>query len=170
MLTNLLPTLALAIAFFPIYYVFPNMDVTIREVLPGVFIAAIGWIGLKWVFNLYIFFSDKSDFYGLVGILVLLVTWLYFGALILLVGTEVNAVLAGRTGTTAIKRRSNRQFGRQITDVASFEAHLTTVVEQASAAGISDETIHQTLRRYARTIPDHRERDTTDTDDESDSG
>jgi membrane protein len=89
----------LGIAFFPIYYVFPDTDVTPKEVLPGVVIAAIGWSVLEAVFQGYVTYAGRYEaVYGTLGSVFLLLIWLYFSGLILLVGGVVNAVLAGRTG------------------------------------------------------------------------
>jgi membrane protein len=89
----------LGIAFFPIYYVFPDADVTPREVLPGVVVAAVGWSVLEAVFQAYVAFAGRYELvYGTLGSVFLLLIWLYFSGLILLVGAVINAVLAGRTG------------------------------------------------------------------------
>jgi len=88
--------LALVVAFFPIYYVFPDTSVTAREVLPGVVIAAVGWALLQGLFQLYASVSSLADLYGALGAVLLFIFWLYFGSLILLVGATVNVVLANR--------------------------------------------------------------------------
>jgi membrane protein len=87
---------AIAIALLPMYYVFPDEDVSVREIVPGALVAGTGWTLLSYGFQLYALLSDKSA-YGIVGVIILLITWLYFGGLILLVGAAVNAVLAGRS-------------------------------------------------------------------------
>ena len=100
-LSPLFLILSLTIAFFPIYYFFPDMDLSIREVLPGVVVAATGWAALQVVFQIYVSFSSKTDAYGILGAIILLLTWLYFGGLVLLLGAVVNAVIADRTGDPA---------------------------------------------------------------------
>jgi membrane protein len=91
-----LSVLAVAVALLPMYYVFPDENVTVREVLPGALVAACGWTALSAVFRYYVVASSTSS-YGVVGVIILLITWLYFGGLILLVGASVNAVLSGRS-------------------------------------------------------------------------
>ncbi|MFQ3319505.1 MAG: membrane protein [Natronomonas sp.] len=93
-------TLFLAVAFYPMYYVFPDENVSFREVIPGALLAGAGWTALRYGFTVYTRVSSTSD-YGLVGIIILLITWLYFGGLILLVSAAVNAVLAGRSEDVA---------------------------------------------------------------------
>lgn len=89
---------ALVVAFYPMYARFPDVDVTRREVLPGVLVAALGWAALQSVFGYYVEFAGGSAGAGIFGAIILLLTWLYFGALVLLLGAVVNAVLAGRRG------------------------------------------------------------------------
>ncbi|UPW01570.1 YihY family inner membrane protein [Halorussus gelatinilyticus] len=90
-------TLGLGVAFFPIYYVFPDADVTPSEVLPGVAVAAVGWTTLEALFQGYVTLAGRYEaVYGALGSAFLLLIWLYFGSLVLLVGAVVNAVLAGR--------------------------------------------------------------------------
>ena len=100
-LSPLLLVISLTIAFFPIYYLFPDMDVSPRETLPGVAVAAVGWTLLQALFQVYVSFSSKTSAYGILGAILLLLTWLYFAGLVLLLGAVVNAVIAGRTGDRA---------------------------------------------------------------------
>ncbi|MFC7175924.1 YhjD/YihY/BrkB family envelope integrity protein [Halosegnis marinus] len=85
-----------AVALLPMYYVFPDEDVTVREVVPGTLVAAVGWTVLGRGFQYYAEVSSKTE-YGVVGVIVLLVTWLYFTGFVLLLGAAVNAVLSGRS-------------------------------------------------------------------------
>lgn len=82
--------------FFPMYYLFPDADVTVREVLPGAVVAAIGWASLEALFGLYVATASQYQAYGVVGGVILLVTWLYFGGIVLLFGVVINVVAAGR--------------------------------------------------------------------------
>ncbi|WP_277541653.1 YihY/virulence factor BrkB family protein [Haloarcula laminariae] len=86
----------LVVAFYPIYYVFPDVDVGVRDVLPGVVVAAVGWGALQGLFQLYLSVADPSSgsFFG--GVIVV-VTYLYFSALVLLLGAVVNAVVGGHS-------------------------------------------------------------------------
>ncbi len=96
----LLSIASIAVALLPMYYVFPDEDVTVREIVPGAVVAALGWTLLSYSFRLYAMTSSSSE-YGIIGVVILLVTWLYFGGLTLLVGAAVNAVLAGRSEDVA---------------------------------------------------------------------
>ena len=86
----------LALAFLPMYYVFPDVDVTVSEVVPGVLVAAVGWTVLVRAFQLYAGVAGQYDVYGAVGAVLLVLLWLYLAGLLLLAGAAVNVVLAGR--------------------------------------------------------------------------
>ncbi|MFU8867224.1 YihY/virulence factor BrkB family protein [Natronococcus sp.] len=87
---------ALPLVFFPMYYLFPQTDVSVREVLPGTAFAAVTWAALAVGFRIYIATSESVALFGIAGAILLILTWVYLGALCLLVGAVVNAVLAGR--------------------------------------------------------------------------
>ncbi|WP_224333126.1 YhjD/YihY/BrkB family envelope integrity protein [Haloprofundus halobius] len=99
--------LTLCAAFFPLYYVFPDVDVTPREVLPGTVFAAVGWSILGAVFGIYA--AASSGVGGLLGGILLLLTWFYFGGTIILVGAVVNAVLSNRLTDRQVQQEGARQ-------------------------------------------------------------
>jgi membrane protein len=94
----------LVVGFLPLYYVFPGVDVTVREALPGAVFAASLWTISSAFFRVYAGVSRSVDLYGVVGGLLLLLTWLYVGGLALLLGVVVNAVLAGRVDPDTVWR------------------------------------------------------------------
>jgi membrane protein len=88
--------IGLVVALFPMYYVFPNVDVSPRAALPGVVVAAVGWALLQGVFQIYVTLSSGGGT-GLITGIMLLLTWLYFSGVVLLLGAVVNAVIEGYT-------------------------------------------------------------------------
>ncbi|WP_268105282.1 YihY/virulence factor BrkB family protein [Natronomonas gomsonensis] len=86
----------LTAAFLPLYYLLPGTDVSVREALPGAVFAAVGWTLLQTGFRVYAEFAGSYEAYGVLGGVLLLLTFLYFGGLVLLLGVVLNAVLAGR--------------------------------------------------------------------------
>lgn len=101
---NVLGTLVLIVvltlAFLPIYYVLPPVDVSLGEVLPGTVVAAVGWVLLQVGFRIYASNAGRYAAYGVIGAVLLFVTWLYFASIVVLLGAAVNAVRRGaRTET-----------------------------------------------------------------------
>jgi len=133
LLTPLVLLVGLAIAFFPMYYVFPDADLEPREVLPGVVFAAVGWAALQGLFQVYLAFSDPGagSFFG--GVIVL-VTYLYFSGLVLLLGAVINAVVGdhstGTPGGVGRGAASNAEEGSERTlDRSQVAAYLWTLRE-----------------------------------------
>ncbi len=93
-------TIALAgllfVLFVPMYYVFPEPDVSIREVLPGTAFAAVTWSVLAVGFRIYVLTSESVALFDIAGAILLVLTWVYFGGFCLLLGAVLNAVLADR--------------------------------------------------------------------------
>jgi membrane protein len=56
------------------------------------------------VFRVYAGRTGQFDVYGVLGVVILLVTWYYLGSMALLLGAAVNAVLAGRTADTGTNK------------------------------------------------------------------
>jgi len=95
LLNPLLLVVGLSVAFYPLYYVFPDVEQSYTQVVPGVVVAAAGWAALQGLFQVYIAVSDASETYGALAGVILLITWLYFGGLVLLVGAVINATVGG---------------------------------------------------------------------------
>jgi membrane protein len=87
----------LVVAFLPLYYVLPPVDVSVREVLPGTVVAAVGWLALQAGFQIYAGSSGKFGLYGILGTVLVFLTWLYFAGVVLLAGATVNVVVEGRS-------------------------------------------------------------------------
>ena len=97
---SLILVVVLGLAFLPIYYVFPPVDVSVREVLPGAAVAAGGWVLLQLGFRTYATSASRFGAYGMIGAVLLFVTWLYFASIAVLLGGAVNAALHKvRSGT-----------------------------------------------------------------------
>lgn len=101
LVSELLLVPALSVVFLPVYYVFPDVKLPLKMVLPGAVVAAIGWVLLKAGFGVYITYSSTQDLYGVLGGVLLLITFLYFGALVILIGAITNAALWGTRPTAA---------------------------------------------------------------------
>ena len=90
----------LSVVFFPLFVIFPDAGGDLADAVPGTVFAAVGWTLLGTGFRLYAGMAGQFDVYGVLGAVLLLVTWYYAGATVLLVGAALNAVLAERDGGT----------------------------------------------------------------------
>ncbi|WP_049895225.1 YihY/virulence factor BrkB family protein [Halopiger xanaduensis] len=102
--------LGLVASFLPLYVVFPDADVGVREALPGTVIAAVGWFVLSRTFSLYAAVATEYVVYGALGAVFLVLVWLYLGAIILVFGAVCNAVLAGREVDRQLQSPGRRQI------------------------------------------------------------
>jgi len=83
---------ALVVALLPLYALLPAGRLSVRSVLPGTLVAAVGWILLRAGFAVYTTYAADYQVYGVLGALLLFVTWLYLGAFVILFGAVVNVV------------------------------------------------------------------------------
>ena len=86
----------LFLLFVPIYYVLTPGERTVGDVLPGAVFAALGFILLQVGFIYYAQQAGQFKALGVVGAVLLFVTWLYFGSILLLVGGTLNYVRSTR--------------------------------------------------------------------------
>lgn len=87
----------LVVVLLPLYYVLPPVEETVRGVLPGTLLAAVGFIVLQVLFVFYARNAGQYKGLGILGALLLFVTWLYFGSVVLLLGATVNYVTGDHT-------------------------------------------------------------------------
>ena len=86
----------LSFVFLPVYYVFPESGVDVREAVPGAVFAGGGWTLLQLGFSVYAARAASFQLYGIISAVLVVLTWFYFGGLLVLLGAALNAVLAGR--------------------------------------------------------------------------
>ncbi|WP_152042733.1 YihY/virulence factor BrkB family protein [Salinigranum salinum] len=128
----------LSVALFPMYYVFPDCDVGVVEVLPGVFLAAVGLASFETLFQLYARFSATAQDPSVVAGILVLLTWLYFSGLVILLGAAVNAVLSNRSRDVNVRP----VFGGVDYDNSAgpTRAAVTDAVEAAEQALVTGRT------------------------------
>ena len=92
-------SVGLFVVFYPMYYVFPDTDVTFAEVIPGTAFAAVGLTVAQALFTT---FKAGSAGTNIVASILILLTWLYIIGLVILLGAVINAVLSNRSEDVAI--------------------------------------------------------------------
>jgi len=75
-----------------IYYFAPDVEQDWRWITPGSVVAVIVWVLVSLGFAFYVDNFGRYDrVYGSIGVIIILLTWLYISALFLLIGGEINA-------------------------------------------------------------------------------
>ena len=91
-----------------IFHVGPNHHTPWRYDLPGAALAAVGWFAVSVGYGWYIQLAGGGNaVLGLAGAVLLGMTWFWIVCLILLIGGEVNEVIADRAGVV-VKNRGSR--------------------------------------------------------------
>ena len=151
-----LVVLGLVVTFLPLYVVFPDANVGIREAFPGTLIAAVGWFVLSRTFSVYAAIAGDNAVYGALGAVFLVLIWLYVGAIILVFGAVLNAVLADREVDRQLQSPGARQFQPEAmtddatgSDEGTTEGRAETDVEPSDAESAAPTA--ETRRRSART-------------------
>ncbi|NRT90660.1 YihY/virulence factor BrkB family protein [Clostridium beijerinckii] len=95
--------LAIMISIFICVYKFaPAKKLVWKEVIAGSIFSTVGWVLVSFVFSFYIDnFNNYSRFYGSLGAVFILMTWLFLISIIFILGVEINFVtseLRGRNG------------------------------------------------------------------------
>jgi membrane protein len=92
--------------FFLMYYLLPFVKQDKKQVFVGSLVAALLFIAATLLFRLYVQHFPPNKTYGLIGGVMLLLTWMYLVAVVILVGGELNSELQHGTGSTASRKGS----------------------------------------------------------------
>lgn len=84
--------LVTVVLFVLIYRFMPKAEVTLRDTLPGAFLAGLLWEIAKYVFAWSLGYFHYDQIYGSVGAVVAVLTWSYVSSLILLFGAQLTSV------------------------------------------------------------------------------
>jgi membrane protein len=80
------------VLFVLVYRFMPKAEVTLRDTLPGAFLAGVLWEIAKYIFAASLGYFHYDQIYGSVGAVVAVLTWSYVSSLILLFGAQLTAV------------------------------------------------------------------------------
>jgi len=142
----------LGLVFLPIYHRLPNTQVTLREALPGAIVAAVGWALLATTFSMYATHFADFELYGVLGAALLLVTWLYLGGIIIMVGAVVNTVVDGGSSTDRQADSDSDQAPQEegVPDVAALGREVATLREELDEKTVSRSSLEAELEAYVR--------------------
>ena len=80
------------VLFIMIYRLLPRASVSVRDALPGAFLAGLLWELGKYIFAASLGYFHYDQIYGSVGAVVAVLTWSYVSSLIMLFGAQLTAV------------------------------------------------------------------------------
>ncbi len=96
-----------------LFHVGPNHHTPWRYDVPGAVLTAIGWLIVSVGYGWYIQIAGSgNELVGVVGALLLGMTWFWLVCLVLLVGGELNQILAARAGVIDANRTLRVRVGR----------------------------------------------------------
>ena len=100
----------------------PSIAVPWRWVVAGAATFAAGWLAATAALGFYVgHVADYGATYGSLGAVIVLMTWFYVTAALLMVGAEVTATLAHEVTPEAIRRRGGEQAVAAAIDGATNE-------------------------------------------------
>jgi membrane protein len=85
---------AFLLAFALTYYYGPDVEQSFKFITPGSVCGVIVLIGASVLFRYYVTnFGDYSATYGSIGAVIILMLWLYIAGIVVLLGSEINALV-----------------------------------------------------------------------------
>jgi len=78
-----------------VYKWLPNTDAPFHVFTPGAVVGVLAWLGMSWLFGLYLqHFNSYETTYGTLGGAIIFLLWLWLSNIMVLVGAEINDILA----------------------------------------------------------------------------
>jgi len=88
----------ITLLFALIYKVLPDVKVSFRDTAVGATVTAVLFVIGQFIFGIILGRTNLGSAYGVAGSLVVVITWVYYSAHILLIGAEFTQVYAKRYG------------------------------------------------------------------------
>jgi membrane protein len=106
---------AMLAAFALVYYYAPNLEEPHWTwISPGAAAGLVIWLAASFVLRVYLhFFNSYSSTYGSLGAVIILMLWLYLSGFALLLGGEVNSIIAHAEVEKAKQEEKDQQRSRE---------------------------------------------------------
>jgi membrane protein len=105
--------LLLKLFLWLMYVMLPYSKQSKEQALVGAVFAALLWIVATLLFRLYVQnFGAYNPAYGMIGAVMILLTWMYLSSVVILVGGELNSEIV--CGTGAVKSRAGAVYAGRI--------------------------------------------------------
>lgn len=102
LLGNLVSLGMITVIFALMYKFLPDAEVKWRDVWMGAFFTAFMFMLGNFAIGKYLGMSNLGDTYGVAGSVLVLLTWIYYSAQILLFGAEFTQVYSNKLGTRSL--------------------------------------------------------------------
>lgn len=141
------------VAFF--LWVGPNTDTPFKWVTPGAIVTVVLWglvtLGLGFYFA---YFASYAETYGALGGVLAFVFWLYVMSLVLLIGGEVNSVLAKQAGVEGDTEESQsaRDDSTAVFNAALERAKSWPSIESEARQALAAEPPERHRQRYQQAV------------------
>lgn len=96
MILNLCVT---ALIFALIFKILPDAKIKIKDVLVGAIVTTLLFLVGQWGISLYIGIANVGTVYGAAAFMAILVTWIYYSAIIIYIGAEFTEAWADNMGS-----------------------------------------------------------------------
>jgi membrane protein len=100
---------------FVIIYALPNLHQSKSHVVDGATTTTVLWIAATLLFRLYVQHFPPNPAYGLIGGVIILLTWMYYTMFVVLLGGELASELHHGTGAVE-PRKGTIYFGRVVVE------------------------------------------------------
>ncbi|MFT5871190.1 MAG: membrane protein [Clostridium sp.] len=88
-----IPLGIMLITFYLLFKYVPNRKLNFTNVIVGTVFTTVSWVTISLIFSFYVNnFENYGKVYGSLGGVIVLISWLYLGALTILIGGELNAI------------------------------------------------------------------------------
>ena len=109
-----------AVAFM--YWLAPNANLPLKWITPGAIFFVIGWAVATVAFGFYVSnFGSYNETYGALGGVVILMLWFYLTAFLLLIGVEINQILAENANEAPVQSDQPQQAQARRADTGRRE-------------------------------------------------
>jgi membrane protein len=112
---NVISAIGLFGVFVLLYWLLPNANNSLRQSLPGAFVAATLFLVIVHVFPLYVsLFGNGFSVYAAFGTVLLFMFWLYIVGVVIVAGAELNAFLVEPERSAAVASLAARALTGQL--------------------------------------------------------
>lgn len=88
-----------AIIFALLFKVLPDAKIRIKDVIVGAIVTTLLFLIGQWGISLYIGIANVGTVYGAAAFMAILVTWIYYSAIIIYIGAEFTEAWANKMGS-----------------------------------------------------------------------